>query len=75
MYVCSQYNFTDRVVTATGWGTTTFGGRRSDILQKVNLNVISNTDCKKVYGNDSIRPDQLCTQGKGKDACQVHSKN
>lgn len=71
LYLFSQYDFAKRVAISTGWGTTSFGGPVSDILQKVDLNIISNDQCKAVYGNNTIKPTQICTQGKGKDACQV----
>lgn len=60
-------------VTATGWGTTEFGGRKSDYLQKVDLTVLKNDDptCKEPY--PTIQDSQMCTYKDGKDTCQVSS--
>lgn len=52
-----------------GWGTTEFGGMKSDTLRKVMLSVISYRDCRRSYPN--LSHGQLCTYGRGKDACQV----
>lgn len=61
--------FTGTKVIATGWGTTSFGGPSSNILQKVNLDVIDNAVCESTYPN--ISPSQMCTLTPQKDTCQV----
>ncbi|XP_046828197.1 venom serine protease-like [Vespa crabro] len=66
-----QRNFTNQVVTALGWGTTSFGGPKSDVLMKVDLHVISTKQCNKKFPD--VRNNQLCTFDKGKDACQFDS--
>lgn len=60
-------------VTATGWGSTEFGGPKSDYLQKVDLTVLKNDDpkCKTTYEN--IQESQMCTYAEDKDTCQVSS--
>ncbi|CAH0396141.1 unnamed protein product, partial [Bemisia tabaci] len=65
---------------ATGWGTTDYGGKRSDALLKVGLSVINNTLCNRLYDKErrtagslerGISESMLCA-GKlegGKDTC------
>jgi secreted trypsin-like serine protease len=64
----------------TGWGTLKSGGQRPDVLQKVEVDIISNNDCVTKFGYDADQIDEsmLCAQGKtqdGKitDACQGDS--
>jgi secreted trypsin-like serine protease len=42
------------VVTVSGWGTDSFGGSMPNVLQKVDVNVVSNSDCKSKYGSAII---------------------
>lgn len=60
-------------VIASGWGTTEFGGRKSDYLQKVDLTVLRNSDEKCVLSYPQIQDSQMCTYKEGKDTCQVSS--
>lgn len=53
----------------SGWGTTSFGGPPSDILQKVTVSVLTNLQCSKFYPD--LTPQQICTYAEDKDACQV----
>jgi Trypsin len=46
-------------LSAVGWGTQEFAGPSSSILMKVNLNVISNTECAKKMQNIDIT--KICT--------------
>lgn len=66
-----QRSFTGEVVTALGWGTTSFTGPKSDVLMKVNLHVISNHQCVRYQPKVSSK--QICTYDKGKDSCQFDS--
>jgi len=66
-------DFSGTVVTATGWGSTSFGGPSSNVLQKVNLNVISNTNAQCVGTYPTIASSQMCTFTAGKDTCQYDS--
>lgn len=59
-----QYNLIE-----IGWGTTEFGGVKSNTLQKVTLSVITYRECHRYYPD--LLYSQLCTYGKEKDACQV----
>ncbi len=47
-------------VTVTGWGATSEGGWGSDILQSVNVEIISNENCNDSYGSGSITDGMLC---------------
>lgn len=61
----------------TGWGTTSSGGYVSDILQKVNLPIISRQNCRNAYGYSKITDNMICAGYLGvggKDACQVKEK-
>lgn len=71
----SGADFSGIDVTATGWGTTEFGGRMSNYLQKVDLTVLKNNDelCIKTY--PTIADSQMCTYKENKDTCQVSSVN
>lgn len=66
----SQDQFENRYVDAVGWGTTSYGGSASHTLQKVTLQVISNADCSRYYGN-RISIGLMCTYMPNRDACQV----
>ncbi|XP_032688479.1 venom serine protease 34-like [Odontomachus brunneus] len=64
-------SFAGNFVDMLGWGTTEFGGMKSNTLQKVTLSVITNRDCRKSYQN--LTYNQICTYGKNKDGCQFDS--
>ncbi|CRL05180.1 CLUMA_CG018056, isoform A [Clunio marinus] len=59
---------------ATGWGYTEVAGSTSDILQKVQLDIIDNQKCKSVYDDEDnykIYDSQMCAGvlAGGKDTC------
>merc|ERR1711988_105181 len=60
----------------SGWGTLKAGGNLPDILQYVNVPMMTNADCKKTgYEASSIKPSMVCAgykEGK-KDSCQGDS--
>nr|WBB28747.1 trypsin-like proteinase T2a [Yponomeuta cagnagella] len=58
-------------VTALGWGTLFPGGPDSNVLMKVDLDVISSSTCRNRVSNLTNR--QICTFTPGKDACQDDS--
>ncbi|XP_011178241.3 serine protease snake [Zeugodacus cucurbitae] len=65
---------------ATGWGRTEFRGSRSDKLQKVELSMIDQNVCKKLYNKErrlpnGITDEQFCAghMAGGKDTCQGDS--
>lgn len=66
-----NYDFSGMDVTATGWGSTEFGGQNSDYLQKVDLTVLKNDDPRcKAYFSTAI-DSQMCIYKENKDTCQV----
>merc|ERR1712098_410095 len=61
--------------TVTGWGTTTEGGSLGRVLQKVDVPVVSDADCRDAYGVNDVYDSMICAglpQG-GKDSCQGDS--
>ncbi|KAG8256003.1 serine-type endopeptidase activity protein [Homalodisca vitripennis] len=67
---------------ATGWGNTEYGGRASDVLQKVNLTLISEKECSEFYKPNrhtlpsGVRPDSMLCAGDTfslRDSCQGDS--
>ncbi|XP_050356174.1 venom serine protease-like [Nymphalis io] len=64
-------DFTGSKVTLLGWGTLSPGGPTSNVLMKVDLNVISQATCRQSYPD--LTPRQMCTYKAGKDACQRDS--
>lgn len=63
--------FTGSTVEAVGWGSTSLGGPVSNILRKVTLGVISNSQCSGFYSY--IQSSQMCTFASNRDACQYDS--
>ncbi|XP_055372707.1 venom serine protease-like [Condylostylus longicornis] len=72
-----DYSFVGIPVDVAGWGTTSFAGARSTVLQKATLDVASDLDCYQAYNQSTeytynyMR--QMCTKGEYKDACQFDS--
>lgn len=57
--------------TTLGWGTTSSGGTQSNVLLQVDVDLVSNADCKKVL---SVTDTMICAGGKlNKDSCQGDS--
>lgn len=67
----TSLDFVDATVTALGWGAEEFSGPRSDVLQKVDLKVVGNAQCKLT--EKTLTSKQLCTYAPGKDTCQSDS--
>ena len=74
---CLPYNyaapsfFENKIVTVPGWGATEFAGPSPSKLQKVNLNVITETSCKTQLAN--INSKKMCTFTSSKDTCTKDS--
>jgi secreted trypsin-like serine protease len=56
-----DFDYTDKVLTAVGWGDTSENGEASDIKLKVKLTGVSNEACSLVYSD--IVDAQLCAGG------------
>lgn len=74
----SELNFPKAV--AIGWGRTHFSGPKSDVLRKVNLDIINQTVCQSSYRKERRLPqgiidEQFCAGvlAGGKDTCQGDS--
>jgi trypsin len=63
--------FVSETATASGWGYLEYGGIQASILQKVDLPVVSNSDCSTSYSG--ITANMVCAGKKGKDACSGDS--
>jgi hypothetical protein len=50
-------------LVGVGWGAREFAGPTSDVLMKVNLKVISNTECS--YKMSNIDVTKICTHNEG----------
>ncbi|XP_043086791.1 transmembrane protease serine 6 isoform X1 [Puntigrus tetrazona] len=64
----------DVLCWVTGWGALREGGAVSDVLQKVDVRLVSEDACVRSYGY-SITPRMICAgyRSGGKDACQGDS--
>jgi len=63
------------ICTVTGWGTTSEGGSLANKLQKVEVPVVSDANCRSSYGDEEITDSMICAglaEG-GKDSCQGDS--
>ncbi|KAG5895347.1 hypothetical protein JTB14_003144 [Gonioctena quinquepunctata] len=69
----SSWDFLGQTVTALGWGQIFYTGPPSEVLQKVDLTVTSNSICAKENSNSVITADNICTYAPNKDACQSDS--
>lgn len=63
--------FYEKLVQIAGWGTISYGGPLSEVLNKVTLKVIDTDDCANriIWVNKK----KLCTYEPKKDACQSDS--
>ncbi|CAG9792780.1 unnamed protein product [Diatraea saccharalis] len=74
--VCLPFKYTNNDMTGAqltilGWGTLFPGGPKSNVLRKVNVDVISQNSCQSAVPTLTSR--QICTYTPGKDACQDDS--
>merc|ERR1712126_360513 len=63
------------VCTVSGWGTTSEGGSLGRVLQKVDVPVVSDAECRDAYGQSDIADSMICAglEKGGKDSCQGDS--
>uniref|UniRef100_A0A1B6LCM9 Peptidase S1 domain-containing protein n=2 Tax=Graphocephala atropunctata TaxID=36148 RepID=A0A1B6LCM9_9HEMI len=72
-FMSRNWDLTGEAVTVLGWGTTEFGGPRSRVLQKANVDLIDVSNCVNSYGNNIEPYSQLCSYRQNVDACQYDS--
>lgn len=66
--------FNGRMATVTGWGTTTYQGTVSNILQEISLPVVGKAQCENFSSvAGSLTDNMFCTYEAGKDSCQGDS--
>ena len=73
-----SYSDADTNATVAGWGHTSDGGSASDVLRSVDLKLLTNAQCKTLYGIDRgvLVDSMICAIGDlegGEDACQGDS--
>ena len=72
-----SYSGADTTATVAGWGTTSEGGSFPDVLQSVDLKLLTNAKCEKKYAERyRIADSMLCAIGDlkgGEDSCQGDS--
>lgn len=58
--------------TVIGWGLTEVSGEPADVLQEINVFIISNDECGR-KGYDNITPKKICAEvpGSSKGTCFV----
>jgi len=69
-------NYDNKVATVTGWGTLSSGGSQPNILQKVDVNTMTNAKCSgsdTAYSPSDITSFMICAAETGKDSCQGDS--
>merc|ERR1712033_154550 len=69
----SDAAYNDVVATVPGWGTTYEDGPVAQLLQKVDVDTMTNAACNAAYGEGEIQDNMICAARQGKDACQGDS--
>ncbi|MCL4160441.1 UNVERIFIED_CONTAM: hypothetical protein GTU68_058105 [Idotea baltica] len=62
------------VLSPPGWGDTSSNGDPPTVLQSVSLSVVSDEDCRAVYGSPDVEDSMLCAGGvAGQGGCNGDS--
>jgi len=61
------------VATVTGWGHLRKNGSSPDVLQEVDVKVMTNAKCESDHSKGDITKNMLCASAPGKDSCQGDS--
>ena len=61
------------IALVSGWGTLTEGGETPTVLQKVEVPIVSDADCRDAYGVDEVLDSMICAGEAGHDSCQGDS--
>jgi len=69
----SSKTYANTTAVVSGWGTTSEGGRVSDVLKETTIIILPDTDpkCTRVAGSN--KPGQMCGYKQGTDSCQGDS--
>jgi secreted trypsin-like serine protease len=62
-----------KIAMVSGWGNTKEIGEAANILQKVNVRVISQKNCERLYSPVTIKTSTFCAGSSGHDTCQGDS--
>ena len=57
----------------SGWGRLHQGGQTPTVLQKVEVPIVPDDDCRISYPGDSVADSMMCAGETGKDSCQGDS--
>lgn len=62
-------------LTVLGWGTLSYNGQKSPILQQVTVPVVNDLDCAEIYAEQEYDESSFCAgfEKGGRDACQGDS--
>ena len=63
----------NRTSTVIGFGRTSEGGHGTPHLKQVEIPIVAQSACAKVYGSDKITSANFCAGEDGKDSCQGDS--
>jgi len=61
------------LATTTGWGSLGNGEPYPNVLQEVDVTVMTNAKCQSAYQGGTITKNMLCASAPGKDSCQGDS--
>ncbi|XP_011160046.2 serine protease snake [Solenopsis invicta] len=72
-----QYSILPRQAWVSGWGVTEYSGELSDSLQKGQVNLVDNLQCRQKYGTSRAVPygvtlTMVCASGIKNDTCEVY---
>ncbi|KAJ8318934.1 hypothetical protein KUTeg_004025 [Tegillarca granosa] len=64
-------NFLNTECYISGWGKTSATGTLADVLQHTPMNVMTNDNCKRSWGNSLIIQSHICLAVGTSSACNV----
>lgn len=61
------------IIVVSGWGVTSEGGEMASTLQKVEIPVVPQWECKWLYTHEKLSDNMFCGGRAGRDSCQGDS--